>query len=165
MVYKQLVDSRMFRKKARLILIYKFVSNKIIINIFINYSLHNFTNTTYQPPFESKTNDSITDIFVTASEIVDFIQILDLKKASGPDKISHKMLKIAPEKIVEPLQIIFNKSLRQGKYPSSWKIAHVIAILKKCDASLPSNYRPISLISCVGKIMERVCRKDLLKII
>jgi hypothetical protein len=59
------------------------------------------------PPFESKTNDSITDIFVTASEIVDFIQILDLKKASGPDKISHKMLKIASEKIAEPLQIIF----------------------------------------------------------
>jgi hypothetical protein len=48
--------------------------------------------------------------------------------ASGPDKISHKMLKITQEKIVEPLQIIFKKSLRQGKYPSSWKIAHVIAI-------------------------------------
>ena len=86
---------------------------------------------------------------MTASEIVN-IQILDIKKGSGPDKISHKMLKIAPEKIAEPLQIIFNKSLRQGKYPSSWKIAHVIAILKKGDASLPSNYRPISLISCVG---------------
>ena len=112
------------------------------------------------PPFESKTNDSITDIFVTDSEIVDFIQILDLKKASGPDKISHKMLKIAPEKMAEPLQIIFNKSLRQGKYPSSWKIAHVIAILKKGDASLPSNYRPISLISCVGKIMERIVYKN-----
>jgi predicted anti-sigma-YlaC factor YlaD len=54
-----------------------------------------------------------------------------LKKASGFDKISHKMLKIAPEKIAEPLQIIFNKSLRRGKYPSSWKIAHVIAIFKK----------------------------------
>jgi hypothetical protein len=50
------------------------------------------------PPFESKTNDSITDIVVTASEIVDFIQILDLTKASGPDKISHKMFKIASEK-------------------------------------------------------------------
>ena len=83
------------------------------------------------PPFESKTNDSITDIFVTASEIVDIIQILDLKKASGPDKISHKMLKIASEKIAEPLQIIFNRSLRQGKYPSSWTIAHVIAIFRK----------------------------------
>ena len=72
------------------------------------------------------------------------------------------MLKIAPEKIAEPLQIIFNKSLRQGKYPSSWKIAHVIAILKKGDASLPSNYRPISLISCVGQIMDRVVYKKCL---
>ena len=67
---------------------------------------------------------------MTASEILDIIQILDLKSV-GPDNISHKMLKIAPEKIAEPLQIIFNKSLRQGKHPSSWKIAHVIAILKK----------------------------------
>jgi hypothetical protein len=81
-------------------------------------------------PFESKTYDSITDIFVTASEIVDIIQILDLNNASGPDKICHKVLKIAPEKIAESLQIICNKSL-QGKYPLSWKIAHAIAVIEK----------------------------------
>ena len=69
------------------------------------------------------------------------------------------MLKISPEKIAIPLQIIFNKSLRQCKYPSSWKNAHVIAIFKKGDTSLPSNYRPISLISCVGKVMERIIYK------
>jgi hypothetical protein len=38
-------------------------------------------------------------------------------------------------------------------------LAHVIAVFKKGDYSLPSNYRPISLISCVGKIMERVIYK------
>jgi hypothetical protein len=47
-------------------------------------------------------------------------------------KISHKMLKIAPEKIAEPLQIIFSKSLRQGKYPSSWKIA-ILCIKPLCQ--------------------------------
>ena len=83
------------------------------------------------PPLEIKYNDSITDIFVTASEIVNIIQILDLKQTSAPDKISHKMLKIAPEKNVEPLQIIFSNSFRQDKYPSSWTIVHVIAILKR----------------------------------
>jgi hypothetical protein len=41
------------------------------------------------------------------------------------------MLKLCPEKIAVPLQIIFNKSLLQCKYPTSWKIAHVIAIFKK----------------------------------
>ena len=69
------------------------------------------------------------------------------------------MLKISPEKIAIPLQIIFSKSLRQCKYPSSWKNAHVTAIFKKGDTSLPSNYRPISLISCVGKVMERIIYK------
>ena len=69
------------------------------------------------------------------------------------------MLKICPTKIAIPLKLTFNKSLRQCKFPSDWKIAHVISILKQGDASLPSNYRPISLISCVGKIMERVIYK------
>jgi hypothetical protein len=46
-----------------------------------------------------------------------FIQILNPNKATGPDKISHKMLKISPEKIAKPLLIIFNKALQQSKYP------------------------------------------------
>ena len=43
--------------------------------------------------------------------------------------------------------------------PASWNIADVIVIFKKGNNSLPSNYRPISLISCVGKIIERVIYK------
>jgi hypothetical protein len=46
--------------------------------------------------------------------------IINPNKASGPDIISHKMLKICPEKIAAPLQIILNKSILQCKYPSSW---------------------------------------------
>jgi hypothetical protein len=69
------------------------------------------------------------------------------------------MLKISPEKIANPLLIIYDKSLQQSKYPSNWKSAHVIAIFKKGDTSLPSNYRPISLLSCVGKLIERIVYK------
>ena len=108
------------------------------------------------PDIEHRTNNFLRDIVITTDEIVDIITIFNSNKASGPDIISHKMLKLCPEKIAVPLQIIFNKSLLQCKYPTSWTIAHVIAIFKKGDKSLPSNYRPISLISCVGKIMERV---------
>jgi hypothetical protein len=54
-------------------------------------------------------------IFVTIIEIVDILKIIDPYKASGPDKISHKMVKISPEKIAIPLQIIFNKSIPSGK--------------------------------------------------
>ena len=111
------------------------------------------------PQFETKSNNKICDIHVTIQEIIDMINILDPNKASGPDVISHRMLKICPDKVAIPLQIIFNKSLSQCIYPTSWKIANVIAIFKKGDSSLPSNYRPISLISCVGKVMERVVFK------
>ena len=69
------------------------------------------------------------------------------------------MLTISPEKIEKLLLIIFNKSLQQSKYPSNWKIAYVLAIFKKGVTSLPSNYRPISLIGCIGKLMERVVYK------
>jgi hypothetical protein len=40
-------------------------------------------------------------------------------------------------------------------FPDQWKIAHVIALFKKGDKSLPSNYRPVSLLSCVSKILEK----------
>ena len=111
------------------------------------------------PYFESKTESCIAEIVISERDIIDIIEVLDPRKASGPDKISHKMLKICPGLIAIPLKIILNQSLKQCKYPSQWKIANVTAIFKKGDSSLPSNYRPISLISCVGKLMERVIYK------
>ena len=48
------------------------------------------------PDFDIKTNNVINEVFVTISEIVDNLKIIDPSKASGPDKISHKMLKISP---------------------------------------------------------------------
>jgi hypothetical protein len=71
---------------------------------------------------------------------------------SGPDALFGWRICIISE-------ISWIKSLHQSKYPTNWKLAHVIAVFKKGDSSLPSNYRPISLISCVGKIMERVIYK------
>jgi hypothetical protein len=58
--------------------------------------------------FDSKTNNIIHEIHITENEIIDVIQILDPNKATGPDKISNKMLKISPEKIAT-LFFIFNK--------------------------------------------------------
>ena len=57
----------------------------------------------------------ISCIQIPENEIVDILHILYHQKASGPDRICYKMLKMSPEKIA--LRIIFNKSLAQGKYP------------------------------------------------
>ena len=56
------------------------------------------------PEFQNKTNCSIDDIVINFEEIIDVIQILNPNKASGPDLISHKMLKICPEKIATPFK-------------------------------------------------------------
>ena len=111
------------------------------------------------PDFESRTGSSISDILCTEEEIVDVITNLAVNKASGPDIISHKMLQVSPAKIAAPLRICFNKSLEQCKYPKLWKKTNVIPIFKKGNNSYPSNYRPISLIGSVGKVMERVVYK------
>ena len=100
------------------------------------------------PDFESRTGSSISDILCTEEEIVDVITNLAVNKASGPDIISHKMLQVSPKKIAA-----------QYKYPKLWKKANVMPIFKKGNNSYSSNYRPISLISCVGKVMERVVYK------
>ena len=65
--------------------------------------------------------------------------------------------------ILQPLTILFNKSLLEGTFPKVWKIANVTPIHKKGDRSDCSNYRPISILSCVGKILEKCVQKHLLK--
>lgn len=60
-----------------------------------------------------------------------------------------------------PLSIIFEKSLNEGVLPQIWKCANVTAIFKSGSKSKPSNYRPISLTSVPGKIMERIIRNAL----
>ncbi len=71
------------------------------------------------------------------------------------------MLKETAHTICRPLGLLFNRSLHDGVYPDKWKQANVMPLFKKGDRDQPSNYRPISLISCIGKVMERVIFKHL----
>lgn len=66
------------------------------------------------PHFERQTNAKLTDNIVTRKEIQDILDILDVKKASGPDNISHTMMKLVSLEISLPLALIFNNSLSRG---------------------------------------------------
>jgi len=70
--------------------------------------------------------------------------------------MSHNKLLIATVDIItEPLTILFNRCLNEGIFPNIWKIAHVTPLHKKGPENLCNNYRPVSLLSCVGKVLER----------
>ena len=108
------------------------------------------------PAFRNRTDSSLSNIIIQISDVTDVLGILKVNKASGPDGISHRMLKYTCRTVAVPLCKLFNLSIQLHAYPDLWKIAHVMPIFKKGDKSLPSNYRPISLVSCVGKAFERV---------
>ena len=82
-----------------------------------------------------------------------FWERISTNKATGPDKIPAKLVKISATFISKHLTIIFNQSLSQGTFLYNWKISKVTPIYKKGPKHDMNNYRPISVISTIAKVM------------
>ena len=102
---------------------------------------------------------------ISESEISREINKLNNRKCPGPDNISPKILKACEPELRKPLTDIFNYSIETVTYPSKLKIAKVIALHKKKSIFYPENYRPISLLSCLDKIFEKLIHKRLMEFI
>ena len=73
-----------------------------------------------------------------------------------------KLIKLTDTSLIRPLTMLFNKSLSLGQVPAQWKMANISAIFKgKGSEQDPTNYRPISITSCLGKVMEKIIFKYL----
>ncbi|XP_073166773.1 tether containing UBX domain for GLUT4 isoform X4 [Lepidochelys kempii] len=93
----------------------------------------------------------------------DYVEKLDKHKSMVLDVWHPRALKELADVIVEPLAIIFENSWRSGEVPDDWKKANVVPIFKKGKEEDPGNYRPVSLTSVPGKIMEEVLKESILK--
>ena len=80
---------------------------------------------------------------------------LKLSKATGLDKISAKLLKDAASIIAKPVTYLINLTISTGEIPSQWKEARVTPIYKTGKKDDENNYRPISVLPLVSKVMER----------
>jgi len=91
-----------------------------------------------QPPtccdFNDITIRTISVISLSPSEVHDVLLSLDPNKATGPDKIPAKLLKVCAPQIYLSLCALFNKWLQLGKMPSSWKESNIVPILKGSTA-------------------------------
>ena len=111
----------------------------------------------------SKIKDSILLHMITIEEVKKEIRKLDPKKSPGFDDVTAKYLQISEELFATPLCRIFNMSMSSGIYPDKLKIAKVIPLYKKGKKCDVSNYRPISVLTCINKIYEKLLCKRLYK--
>ena len=98
---------------------------------------------------------------VTVSEVHKVLKCLDSRKSGGPDQLNPYFLKLAADFIAEPLTYLFNLSLFTNKIPTIWKSAFVLPLLKGGDPSILNNYRPISKLSTLMKVLETLVSHQL----
>ena len=83
------------------------------------------------------------------------------KKATGLDTISAKMIRECADLILVSPCDLFNKSLLSGIFPDDWKCATVTPLFKQGEASDLNNYRPISAISVIATVFEKIVYEQL----
>ena len=133
-------------------------------NFFVAQTELDETQATF-PPDITLPEHSLNSLSTSPFEVETMLKSLQLGKATGPDAINNRVLKELAKPLSFPLSDLFNFSLTSGKVPLIWKEANVTPIFKKDDPSVVSNYRPISLLSTVGKVLEKIVHKHLFNFI
>ena len=98
---------------------------------------------------------------VTSKELDETISSLQSDKAEGQDGITNEMLKNTGVQARKMILEMFNNIMAGGLVPPDWKVGDVVLALKKPPQTDVSNYRPITLISCVFKLLTKILAKRL----
>jgi len=100
--------------------------------------------------------DSLSHVEIKKEEVLGILKNMKVDKSPGPDVIYPRILREAREEIAGTLREIFVSSLASGEVPKDWKLANVVPLFKKGSKDNPGNQRPVSLMSVVGKLLERI---------
>ncbi len=93
---------------------------------------------------------------ITDREILDAIKVLKNRKSPGPDSILNEMIKYSKHHMIPLLNKMFNFILGNSCFPTIWKKGYIINIFKSNSPLDPSNYRGITLSSCLGKLFSSI---------
>ena len=106
------------------------------------------------PLLEGPNYPSIAPLIISSKGVEKLLSKLNVKKASGPDNISCRILRELSTELTPVLSGIFTQSIESGEVPHDWTQALVTPIFKK--SNLTENYRPVSLTSVPCKILEHI---------
>ena len=93
---------------------------------------------------------------ISVTEVYEELIALDTTKAKDIDGIGPILLKHCALALYQPLCHLFVRSVKQHRIPSEWKIHVITPIHKSGDRQVVANYKPISLLSCTSKVLERI---------
>ena len=103
------------------------------------------------------------DVIFTTIELTRIVKNIDIHKSSGIDFLPTFVLKDCFGVIIDQLTYMFNQSMKLGVFPTAWKVATITPIPKTGDCTVVGNWRPISIIPLIGKLMENLCTPLLTK--
>lgn len=92
----------------------------------------------------------------TQGQVLAVLESLNINKATGSDGIPSKALKIGAQQLSKPLATLFNSCLSNSVWPSAWKKGDWTPVYKKEDKLSKENYRPITILPCVNKVLEKL---------
>ena len=124
-----------------------------------NFSMNSYLNDLgiSLPVFPTTTNLKLHNISVTLKMLRKIVMNLDLSKASAPDCILVVVLKNCEPEFSYILAELFKKCLKRCCFPYCWKVLSVVPVFKNVgERSTAKNYRPVSLLSLVSKVFEKL---------
>ena len=98
----------------------------------------------------------VCESFYEIAQVLEIIEKLKKSKSCGLDKIDTYIIKLIRFEILPSLTHIINLSIQTSTFPTGWKKAKVIPLLKKDDPLDPKNYRPVAILPIFSQIIERV---------
>ena len=123
------------------------------------------TSATDLPPVNSTDAVGLESITISVEDVCCLLSGLCTTKATGPDGISATLLRECATELAPSLTELFAMSLAHGKVPSEWKRANVVPVPKNDDPSEINNYRPISLLCIISKVLEHIVHRQVYEFI
>ena len=111
--------------------------------------------------FSGYSGQTLANIHITEDIVLAKLNQINVNKCQGSDQVHPKLLYELRNEIVKPLTKLFKLSLQLGIVPQDWREANVAPLHKKGSREKPENYRPVSLTSIVGKLLESIIKDSI----
>ena len=130
-------------------------------------SFHDTLPTPTEPPGSYIRSNNPNSFFFSPTdpeEVKNTVSSLKAKNSASIDQISTNIVKLFPFKVISIISYLINKSFSEGKFPDVYKLAKVVPIFKKGGKKTNyEDYRPISLLPAISKVIEKIVHKRLYK--